>query len=161
MALTKKNKSVKSTLNGFISVCLYYIHHCLFKFTIRSSPSQQCLNFLASVVRLKQTFQITKTPTGLNFCRNLGQASRNKVAKVSIGPMCAKSFIENIAQTKIVDHKITYKSDPHTYSLRITIRRGYRISFRGVNFCVILPIYQKFVLNKKIYKILASILFFT
>ena len=39
--------------------------------------------------------QITKTPTELNFGRDLGYTSRNKVPKVPIDPMCAKKVIQS------------------------------------------------------------------
>ena len=71
----------------------------------------------------------------LNICGEHEYTSRNKIPKVPIDPMCAKkklfkvkgqyfwfyfiflengTFFENLAQTKIVDHKIIYKNSPNT-----------------------------------------------
>ena len=92
--------------------------------------AQRCTNSCCNqIVRSKQTFEITKIPTELNFCGDHGYTSRNKIPKVPIDPMCAKvngrhfgfffsrncKFFENIAQTKIVDHKIIYKKGPHFF----------------------------------------------
>ena len=72
----------------------------------------------------------------LNFGRDLGYTCRNKMPKIPIDSMRAEKviqgqsqnfleffefflktvrFIENIAQTKIVDHKIIYKNVSHTF----------------------------------------------
>ena len=50
--------------------------------------------YFQHIVRSKQTFEITKIPTELIFCADLGYTSRNKMPKVPIDPMCAKKVIQ-------------------------------------------------------------------
>lgn len=78
-------------------------------------------NFFLVFLGSKYTFQITKIPTELNFCGDLGHTIGNKVSEVPIEPMCAKKlfgitghinslfaffsktvrFIKKIAETKV------------------------------------------------------------